>query len=200
MDVDAVSGAASLPRISARISYDRTRAAWSWIAEATISSSAPVSARKPPSPSRTVSARADVRAGEHPDDAEPSPPATSTARCRRSAAAAVRALPRSRLVNDCCSEVKRRRASPSVVRGDDVDAEHRVRRVELLRRLEPRAVDLERRRAARPARSARRTRTAGRARRRAARRRGSSRGSRSARRVRRREPRARAGPAAARPK
>ena len=90
---------------------------------------------------------------------------------------------RERLLRD----VNSRRASASVVGGDDVDADHRVRPVELLRRLEARRGRPRAPAGAPPARSARRTRTAARARPRAARRRGSSRGSRSARRARARD-------------
>lgn len=52
----AESGSRSACRTPARISYERTRAAWSWIAEATMSSSALVSAITPSRPPRTVSA------------------------------------------------------------------------------------------------------------------------------------------------
>ena len=53
--------------------------------------------------------------------------------------------PRRMLVKDICCEVASRRASASVAGGDDVDADHRVRRSELRRRLEAPAIDGQRR-------------------------------------------------------
>ena len=54
-------------------------------------------------------------------------------------------VPRRRLMNCCCSEVKSNSASSVRIGGEDVDADHRVRLRERLRRPELRAINLQRR-------------------------------------------------------
>ena len=138
--------------------------------------------RRPSRPRAHRLRRADDGAGQRLVEHAPAPSGRAVlVEVRRPAAAAGPGRPRAQVDEGLLQRGEQQPRLVVGVGGEDVDAEHHVGLVELLRRLEARAVDVDRLHQLGRARNARRRRRAGRARRRAARRRGSSRGSRPAR-------------------